>query len=1158
MTSNLLPLQFPKAPGDPLYWNGLHGSATGLAISQAATMSQKLLLVITPDTLTALRLEKEIHFFRSQQQEQNTASVLSFPDWETLPYDHFSPHQDIISQRLTTLFQLPLLKTGIIIAPVTTLMQKIAPPDFLAQSAFVLKVGDQFDPEQVRLTLQARGYYAVSQVYSHGEFSLRGSVFDLYPMGSDLPYRIDLFDNDVDSIRTFDPQTQRSIDKVDSINLLPAREFPLSEAAITLFRQQWRDRFAGNPAECPLYQSITRGICNPGIEYYLPLFFQQTASLFDYMPANTLIIRFNGFFATADNFWEEIKVRFEQNNIDRTRPLLPPAQLFLAPDEIAIHSKKFLQVEIQNPLSEQARGGVQFSTEIPPQFPIDHKLDNPLQALQQYLNQHPKERLLFCAESAGRRESLLELLQKTKLHPHSYQCWDDFVEGSQPVGITIGALTQGLKLSNPALTIITEAQLFGQQVMQRRRRKEQYQDSDALIRNLAELAIGSAVVHLDHGVGRYLGLQTITTMGITAEYLTLEYAEGNKLYVPISSLHLISRYSGVEIENAPLHQLGNTKWQKTREKAAKQIRDVAAELLEIYAKRAHRKGHRFAEPDQHYATFAATFPFEETPDQQQAIAQVVVDMTTEKPMDRLVCGDVGFGKTEVAMRAAFIAAEEGRQVAVLVPTTLLAQQHYETFKDRFANWPINIDVISRFRSPKEQKQIIEQVGVGKVDIIIGTHRLLQSDIVFKQLGLVIIDEEHRFGVHQKERLKKMRAEVDILTLTATPIPRTLNMAMSGVRDLSIIATPPAKRLSIKTFVHEYSKSLIREAVLREILRGGQVYYLHNKVDTIHQVAAELHELVPEAQIGIGHGQMRERELEKVMADFYHQRFNILVCTTIIETGIDIPSANTIIIDQANQFGLAQLHQLRGRVGRSHHQAYAYLITPPKPNLSKDAIKRLEAIASLEDLGAGFTLATHDLEIRGAGEFLGDEQSGNIQAIGLSLYTELLEKAVSALQQGKEPDFDLIEQKAPEIDLALPALIPSDYLPDVHTRLILYKRIASAKTMEELDDLQVEMIDRFGLLPAPAKSLFRLTELKLQAQLMGIRKIDANRQTARLEFSPHTTVTPLTIIKLVQHPSGRYKFDATTNHLRYTFLAETDDGGRIGEVEKLLERLRAKG
>lgn len=1134
----------PTASGKQ-QWGNLNGAALGLAIAEAASAARRFTLLLTADSQSAERLEQELGFFAPD------LPVLHFPDWETLPYDLFSPHQDIISQRVASLYRLPELDHGVLVVPITTALHRLPPRRFLLGSSLVLDVGQKLDVEQMRLRLEGAGYRCVETVYEHGEFAVRGALIDLFPMGSDLPYRIDLFDDEIETLRTFDPETQRSVDKVESIRLLPAREFPLDKKAVTDFRGRFRERFDVDFRRCPIYQDLASGITPAGIEYYLPLFFEKTETLFDYLPGNTQVFSLPGIEQAAEQFWSDVRSRYEERRVDPERPLVPPAELFLPVEDCFARLKASPRVVADPSDLAPGVGRERFPTRALPDLAIEGKASEPLAALRRFLEEFPG-RVLFSAESAGRREVLLELLARLKLRPQEVAGWPEFIASSERLAITIAPLDEGLLLDEPALALVAESPLFGQRVMQRRRRERRSDGGDNVIKNLAELREGAPVVHIDHGVGRYLGLITLEIEGQAAEFLALQYAEEAKLYVPVASLHLIARYTGTDDALAPLHRLGSETWQKAKRKAAEQVRDVAAELLDIYARRAARKGYAFKDPLADYATFSAGFPFEETPDQQAAIEAVVADMLAPKPMDRLVCGDVGFGKTEVAMRAAFVAVHSGKQVAVLVPTTLLAQQHYNSFRDRFADWPVRVEVMSRFKTAKEVEGAANELAEGKVDIVIGTHRLLQGDIRFKQLGLVIIDEEHRFGVRQKEQLKALRSEVDILTLTATPIPRTLNMAVAGMRDLSIIATPPARRLSVRTFVMEQQNTVIKEALLRELLRGGQVYYLHNEVKTIEKCAADLAELVPEARIGIGHGQMHERELEQVMSDFYHKRFNVLVASTIIETGIDVPSANTIIIERADKFGLAQLHQLRGRVGRSHHQAYAYLLTPPRKQMTEDAQKRLEAIANAQDLGAGFVLATHDLEIRGAGELLGEGQSGQIQAVGFTLYMEMLERAVKSIQKGEQPNLEQPLGGGPEINLRVPALIPEDYLPDVHARLILYKRIASAADEDGLKELQVEMIDRFGLLPEPTKNLVRLTLLKLQAEKLGIKKVDAGPQGGRIEFAADTCVDPLVLIKLIQGQPKRYKFEGAT---QFRFLVPMErPEERFNTLEALFERL----
>ncbi|MDD2162556.1 transcription-repair coupling factor [Pseudomonas sp. MIL19] len=1142
-TASVLRLPSLPATAGKQHWGNLPGAALSLAIAEAASNAKRFTLLLTADSQSAERLQEELSFFTPD------LPVLHFPDWETLPYDLFSPHQDIISQRIAALYRLPELKHGVLVVPITTALHRLAPKRFLLGSSLVMQVGQQLDVNQLRGNLEAAGYRCVDTVYEHGEFAVRGALIDLFPMGSSQPYRIDLFDDEIETLRTFDPETQRSIDKVESIKLLPAREFPLEKKAVTDFRGRFRERFDVDFRRCPIYQDLSTGITPAGIEYYLPLFFEETATLFDYLPADTQVFSLPGIEKAAEQFWVDARSRYEDRRVDPERPLLPPADIFLPVEDCFARLKNWPRVVVSQDDIEEGVGRLRFNAKPLPDLAIQAKAGEPLAALRRFLEEYPG-RVLFCAESAGRREVLLELLARLKLKPKEFDSWPAFTASKQRLGICIAPLDDGLLLED--LALVAESPLFGQRVMQRRRREKSRDGGDNAIKNLTELREGAPVVHIDHGVGRYLGLVTMEFDGQAAEFLALMYAEEAKLYVPVASLHLIARYTGSDDALAPLHRLGSEVWQKAKRKAAEQVRDVAAELLDVYARRAAREGYAFADPKADYATFSAGFPFEETPDQQAAIEAVYSDMLSAKPMDRLVCGDVGFGKTEVAMRAAFIAVHGGKQVAVLVPTTLLAQQHYNSFRDRFADWPVKVEVMSRFKSNKEVSEAMQQLAEGKVDIVIGTHKLLQDDVKFNNLGLVIIDEEHRFGVRQKEQLKTLRSEVDILTLTATPIPRTLNMAVAGMRDLSIIATPPARRLSVRTFVMEQNNPTIKEALLRELLRGGQVYYLHNDVKTIEKCAADLAELVPEARIGIGHGQMHERELEQVMGDFYHKRFNVLIASTIIETGIDVPSANTIIIERADKFGLAQLHQLRGRVGRSHHQAYAYLLTPPRKQMTDDAQKRLEAISNAQDLGAGFLLATHDLEIRGAGELLGDGQSGQIQAVGFTLYMEMLERAVKSIRKGEQPNLDQPLGGGPEINLRVPALIPDDYLPDVHARLIMYKRIANASDEEGLKDLQVEMIDRFGLLPEPSKNLVRITLLKLQAEKLGIKKVDAGPQGGRIEFAADTCVDPLTLIKLIQGAPNRYKFEGATLFKFQVPMERPEE--RFNTLEALFERL----
>ena len=1141
--SPALPQPFlPPDARQPVRWGGLHGASAALLIAAAANRYRGLVLVIAPDSQTALRLETELQVFGGIDLE-----ILTFPDWETLPYDGFSPHQDIVSQRLAALYRLPQRRRGVLVAPVATLMQRLAPRDYLDRYVLLLQVGERLDLETFRQRLEAAGYVCVSQVVERGEFAVRGSILDLFPMGAERPYRIELFDDVVESIRDFDPDTQLSVAKVERIELLPAREFALDKETITRFRQAWRRQFEGDPQRSPIYGGVSAGHAPGGIEYYLPLFFAPAATLFDHLPQSTLAIRLEGVDAAMAAFQDQIMDRYEQRRHDAERPLLPPPLLFLDAAQVGRALARYPRVELR----EAGDGGVNFPTAPPPPLPLQLRTDRPAAALEQFLATFPG-RALIAAESAGRREVLLETLRGYGLRPVVCENWAEFLAREDArLALTVAPLEQGLLLTEPPLAIIAEPQLYGERARQVRRRAPS-RDPDAIIRNLTDLSLGAPIVHEQHGIGRYVGLERLEVAGIDGEFVVVEYAGGDRLYVPVASLHLLSRYTGAAPDAAPLHKLGSGQWEKVKRKAAEQASDAAAELLDLYARRAARPGHAFGLSEADYAAFAAAFPFEETADQQATIEAVIADLRSGQPMDRVVCGDVGFGKTEVAMRAAFVAVQDGRQVAVLTPTTLLAQQHYQNFLDRFADWPVRIELLSRFRSAKQQAESLQALADGRVDIVIGTHKLLQDDVKFKQLGLVVVDEEHRFGVRHKERLKALRTEVDVLTLTATPIPRTLNLAMAGLRDLSIIATPPAGRLAVKTFVGEWNTATIREACQRELKRGGQIYFLHNEVETIQRMAAQVAELAPGARIAVAHGQMRERDLEQVMLDFYHRRCNLLICTTIIESGIDVPSANTILINRADKLGLAQLHQLRGRVGRSHHRAYAYLIVPPRKIMTADAVKRIEAIESLEDLGAGFLLASHDLEIRGAGELLGEAQSGQIHEVGFTLYMDLLERAVAALKAGKVPELDRPLDHGPEIDLQSPALIPDDYLPDIHSRLILYKRIASARDDSELRDLQVEMIDRFGLLPAPVKTLFRVTELKLRAMPIGVKKIEAGPKGGRIVFGPDPKVDAAKLVRLIQQQHKIYKLDGKD---KLRFIRELPDAEtRAAEVERLLEQI----
>ena len=1139
-------------PGDHLRWGTLPAGADAMVLAATAAGLHRTLLVVTADSGTAERLEAEIAFFAAEGGL--AARTLRLPDWETLPYDRFSPHQDLVSERLRALARLTAGDPLVLLVPVATLMQRLAPVAFVAAGTLSLKPGMHLPPEPLRKLLVRAGYKAVENVYEHGEFAARGSVIDVFPMGLEEPVRIEYFDEDIETLRHFNPDTQRSTGALAELDLLPGREFPFHEEAIAAFRRRWHERFDNDHRACPDYQDIARGVAPGGVEYWMPLFFDACATLFDYLPEDTVVCMEERARAELDHAWDALRSRHASLGSDRTRPLLDPREICLPPDELRSALKNYTRIDFGPEPAPERAGAGDFGASPLGQLQFADKADAATRIAS--LLALRDTRVLFCAETPGRREMVAEMLRRAGGRATAVSGWQEFLASDVGVGLAVAPLDAGFVLQNPRLALVAESALFGRRVLQRRRRARESDGWTSGIRDLAELSAGVPVVHLEHGVGRYLGLQTLEVDGERAEFLCIEYAESAKLFVPVTSLDLVSRYTGVDTDNVQLARLGSDQWQKARRKAAEKIRDVAAELLEIHARRAARPGHAFEDPGAAYEAFAAAFPFEETPDQLSAIEAVLADMCAPRAMDRLICGDVGFGKTEVAMRAAFVAVHSGSQVAVLVPTTLLAEQHFETFSDRFADLPLSIASLSRFKSAQEQKDILARLAEGKIDIVIGTHGLLSSGVRYRNLGLVVVDEEHRFGVRQKDQLKALRASVDMLTLTATPIPRTLNMAMAGLRDISIISTPPARRLSVKTFVQRHDETVIRDALSRELRRGGQVFLLHNDVQSIEKRAASITALLPEARVAVAHGQMRERELERVMSDFYHKRFNVLCCTTIIETGIDIPSANTIVIERADKFGLAQLHQLRGRVGRSHHQAYAFLLTPDEKSMTGDAIKRLEAIAGTESLGAGFLLATHDLEIRGAGELLGDEQSGQIQAIGYSLYMDLLERAVKALRAGKLPDGDTELRPGLEVNLRIPALIPDDYLPDVHNRLVLYKRLSSAEGEDALLRLEGEMLDRFGPLPPPTRNLFSLARLRQLAATIGIARIEAGTASGLLEFARDTRVDPLTIVDLVQQDPRRFRLDGGGSRLRFTEPLP-DGPARLAFVEELLVRLAAR-
>ncbi|MGA7781972.1 MAG: transcription-repair coupling factor [Paraburkholderia sp.] len=1098
------PVALVKA-GQRFAFDGTHGSSDALLIARyhlAYHEQVPLLAVVCASAVDAQRLAQEISFFAPQ------ARVRLLPDWETLPYDTFSPHQDLVSERLATLHDLGEGRCDILLVPATTALYRMPPASFMAAYTFSFSQGERLDEAKLRAQLTLAGYEHVSQVVRPGEYCVRGSLLDLFPMGSPLPYRIDLFDDQVDSIRAFDPDTQRSLYPVKDVRLLPGREFPFDEAARTAFRSRWREVFEGDPSRASIYKDIGNGVPSAGIEYYLPLFFEETATLFHYLPERAQLAFVGDLDAAIRRFTNDTKQRHNFLSHDRDRPILEPQRLFLSDEDFFTLAKPFARLVLPG------NAGGAWATPLP-NLAIDRHADDPVAALRLYLDTTPN-RVLFAAESAGRRETLLQLLADNHLKPSSSDSFNDWLRSDARFTLGVSPLSSGFAVPAEGIAILTETELYGPLARRAgRRRQEQASNVDSMVRDLSELKVGDPVVHSQHGIGRYMGLVTMDLGEGETEFLHLEYAGESKLYVPVAQLHVISRYSGADPESAPLHSLGSGQWEKAKRKAAQQIRDTAAELLNLYARRAAREGHAFALDPRDYVKFAESFGFEETPDQAAAIAAVIGDMTSGKPMDRLVCGDVGFGKTEVALRAAFIAVMGGKQVALLSPTTLLAEQHTQTFTDRFSDWPVRIAELSRFKSTKEVNAAIQQINEGTVDIVIGTHKLLSSDVQFKRLGLVVIDEEHRFGVRQKEALKALRAEVDVLTLTATPIPRTLGMALEGLRDFSVIATAPQKRLAIKTFVRREEDGVIREAMLRELKRGGQVYFLHNEVETIENRRQMLESLVPEARIAVAHGQMHERELERVMRDFVAQRANVLLCTTIIETGIDVPTANTILIHRSDKFGLAQLHQLRGRVGRSHHQAYSYLLVHDPQGLTKQAQRRLEAIQQMEELGSGFYLAMHDLEIRGTGEVLGDKQSGEIQEIGFQLYTDMLNDAVKALKEGKEPDLTSPLAATTEINLHAPAILPADYCADVQERLSLYKRLANCEHSDSIDGIQEELIDRFGKLPPQAHALVETHRLRLVAKPLGISKIDAGETVIGLQFIPNPPVDAMRIIEMVQ-------------------------------------------
>ncbi|HFA7792853.1 TPA: transcription-repair coupling factor [Neisseria gonorrhoeae] len=1223
----------PK-PREKSRWFNLSQGSLPLALARYLP-HKRLKAVLTQDAEQALRLQTAWRFFRPH----DTAVFL--PDWETLPYERFSPHQDLVSERLSALWQIKSGAADVLFVPVATAMQKLPPVPFLAGRTFWLKTGQTLDIGRLKTDLVDAGYNHVSHVVAAGEFAVRGGIVDLFPMGSETPYRIDLFDDEIDSIKTFDTDTQRTISPVSEIRLLPAHEFPTDSEAQKIFRSRFREEVDGNPNDAAVYKAVSNGHFGAGVEYYLPLFFEnELETLFDYIGEDALFVSLGDVHAEANRFWNDVKSRYAMAQGDETYPPLLPQHLYLSADVFAGRLKNYGQV----------LPDVSGKAHSLPDLAVNRQSDEPLQALKDFQTAFDG-RILLCAESLGRRETMLGFLQQNGLKAKPVSDWQGFLSAHEPLMITVAPLAYGFKLgglqsssqqqtvpasegegkavtdqtefsasaTNPlpsplpqereqsaaavsdglkaaavstesslylvasdlhgqtrqqsapspvgegwgegkavaaqsAIAVITESDLY-QYVARSRvhnRRKKHAAVSDGLLRDLAEINIGDPVVHEEHGIGRYTGLVTMDLGSETNEMMLLEYAGEAQLYVPVSQLHLISRYSGQAHESVALHKLGSGAWNKAKRKAAEKARDTAAELLNLYAQRAAQSGHKFEINESDYQAFADGFGYEETEDQAAAIAAVIKDLTQAKPMDRLVCGDVGFGKTEVALRAAFVAVMGGKQVAVLAPTTLLVEQHAQNFADRFADFPVKVASLSRFNNSKATKATLEGMADGTVDIVIGTHKLVQDDIKFKNLGLLIIDEEHRFGVRQKEQLKRLRANVDILTMTATPIPRTLSMALEGLRDFSLITTAPSRRLAVKTFVKPFSEGSVREAVLRELKRGGQVFFLHNEVDTIENMRERLETLLPEARIGVAHGQLRERELEQVMRDFLQQRFNVLLCSTIIETGIDIPNANTIIINRADKFGLAQLHQLRGRVGRSHHQAYAYLLTPEY--ITKDAEKRLDAIAAADELGAGFTLAMQDLEIRGAGEILGEGQSGEMMQVGFTLYTEMLKQAVRDLKKGRQPDLDAPLGITTEIKLHSPALLPEDYCPDIHERLVLYKRLAVCETVQKINAIHEELVDRFGLTEQPVKTLIESHHLRLAAKELGIDAIDATSEAVTVTFGKHHCIDPTGIILLIQ-TDKKYRL-AGADKLRFAAEMENIEV-RINTVKTVLKTLQGK-
>jgi len=1124
--STLLRLHLPGPGAGQARWPPLHAGARALALAEAASADGRPWVCLAPDARELDRLATELRFFGGPGLD-----ILTLPDWEILPYDQFSPHPDIVSERLATLARLPALRRGVLLLSVDSLLARLPPVDYVSARSFALERGAQLEINSFRQRLVAAGYAAATEVHGPGEFALRGSLFDVWPMGTELPVRVDLDDERIEVLRHFDPESQRSLATIEALRLLPARELPLDAEAVRDFRRRYRLRFSGEVARQPVYRGVSEGLAPPGIEAYLPLFFERTASLTDYLPPDLVVATAAGLEQALQASWAAVAARYEQFRHDVERPLLAPEELLVAPAQILAALGGHPHVELASIGVDPDAPDSTAAPSLPPRnFQLDARATEPLAPLLEFLDGYPG-RVLLAADSPGRREVIGQMLSAHGRQPRQVGDWEQFVDGAARLAVLVAPEVRSLALRDPALLLLAEGQLFGTRARQERRRRRAAADPAVILRDLQSLEPGAPVVHADYGVGRYRGLEVMSIGGEAGEFLVLEYRDGDRLYVPVHALHLVNRYSGGSPEAAPLHKLGTEQWARARRRAAEAVRDVAAELLDLHARRAAHAAPVLQAGELETQTFANAFPFEETPDQADAIARVLADLAQPTPMDRIVCGDVGFGKTEVAMRAAFVAVQSGRQVVVLVPTTLLAEQHAQSFRDRFADWPVRVEALSRFRGRSAAGTVLADFEQGRVDILIATHKLLHADARAPRLGLLVVDEEHRFGVRDKERLKALRAEVHVLTLTATPIPRTLNMALGGLRELSLISTPPAARLAIKTFVCEWHGPTLRDAALRELRRGGQVYLVHNEVQGIEKVAAEFAALVPEAQVRFGHGQMRERDLEQLMVDFYHRRFNVLVCTTIIESGIDVPTANTILINRADRLGLAQLHQLRGRVGRSHHRAYAYLIVPSRRALAGDAAKRLEAIESMEELGAGFLLATHDLEIRGAGEFLGERQTGELTEVGLTLYLDMLEQAVAAFRAGREPALERPLAAISEVELHVPALLPEEYVPDVHLRLALYQRIAAADAAQ-LRDMTAELIDRFGPLPPPAGNLLGLAGLRLRARQLGIRRLDVGPQGGSAQFEAANQVSAPALVALLQRPAHDYRMEGPLK-LRFT-------------------------